>query len=173
MFSHFYGALLRMYIPEICARLNINEIVIYTDCDVIFFNHPPMIYTPYVGGVGCNPWVKPSAENVVNTGVLYLNIPPLRHSFNKFIKFAIDNPDAHNAAAESIYNHFYDVNIIPHTLNYFAYWDVPNYSDIHILHFHGPKPTDNGIHPDLNKIYYNKHFDENAKYWRSLRSSIV
>jgi hypothetical protein len=166
--SQYYGALLRLYIPLLASTLNINGIVIYTDCDVMFIEQPPLILVKHVGGVGRNPWMPMSTTNVVNSGVLYLNVDALKKSQQEFIQYAVDHPEAHNAAAESIYNHFYNVETIPHTLNYFAYWDANNSAKI--LHFHGPKPCHDFIHPEYPSAYYNDHHHVHKRRWRDIRA---
>jgi lipopolysaccharide biosynthesis glycosyltransferase len=171
--SQHSGAILRMYIPKIANILNINEVVLYTDSDVIFLSHPPFLSIHTVGGSSYLPGIPPSIHQTVNSGVLYLNTHRMFASFEAFIKFSIDNPNLHNAAAESIYNHFYpNMQMISHRLNYFAYWSRPPIDDQPpiILHFHGPKPNWDANCPSvdsLNTIEY-RHKRLLWRLWRSL-----
>lgn len=177
--SCFPGALLRMYIPVVARVMNLTGTVLYTDSDVIFLNDPPSMNVEYVGASSYHIGVPPRGrhtgtrsdglDDVMNSGVLYLNVDSLYQSFDEFLQYAIVNPQLHNAAAESIYGFFYDITDITCKLNYFACWGVSDTTIPTILHFWGPKPNVDKhchtVHSLLTPTYY-----KNRDLWRAIRN---
>ena len=64
------GAYLRTDIPDIERE---DEMVLYTDCDVLFLREPtvPSVIPHYFS---CAPEFDPSDYNAINTGVMWMNL---------------------------------------------------------------------------------------------------
>lgn len=161
------GALLRMYIPKVAPSIGVTGTVLYTDADVMFFEDPPNPAVAVIAGSSYTPNLKSSVTDIVNSGVLYLNVDELSKSVDDFLAFALAHPKKHNAAAESIYNHYYDVEALSYRYNFFSYWDRKDLARPIIMHFHGPKPNSDSHH-DVLAEYLTPHFHRHRELWAVL-----
>jgi hypothetical protein len=135
---HSVGHWLRVVIPQVETDQNF---VLYTDCDVIFLK--PVDWTtirPKIFAVA--PEFQKDNWNYFNSGVMLLNVPAMRASYEAF--------EAHIRARISSGTHpFYDDELalneayrgfweqLDPVLNWKPYWGYS--AAAKILHFHGPK----------------------------------
>lgn len=182
------GAICRLYIPKIADRIGINQTILYTDVDVIFISDPPIKTVAEIGASSyfpnvpprntkkiteCNHWLELYSNGGagLNAGIMYLNPSILLDTFDHFINIC-RNPKLSNAPVESVY-HYYNIESIDYTLNYFAYWnnnwagcDVSTLAKPVILHFHALKPNFD-THPPEVKSYITKEYHLNRDIWLS------
>jgi hypothetical protein len=136
--AHSIGHWLRIAIPQIEQA---HEFVLYTDCDVIFLRPAdwgkmrPRVFA-------AAPEFLPDNWNYFNSGVMLLNVPAMRASYEKFetqIRHEITtgNPNAYDdqiALNAGYRGHWEKLDPV---FNWKPYWKFnPNAA---ILHFHGPK----------------------------------
>lgn len=165
--NHHPGALLRMYIPRIAPQLGISGVVLYTDCDVLFWEDPITPAVKVIAATSYLPNKKASADTWINSGVMYLNVDVMSQTVDDFLAFALANPEKHNAAAESIYNHYYKIEELSYRYNFFSYWDRAKLADPIIIHFHGPKPNSDS-HLEVLSEYLTPHFHRHRELWTAL-----
>ena len=130
------GAFLRCDIPIIETE---DEIVLYTDCDVLFLkNFDTKIKPKYFA---CSAQTNKLNFTAFNTGVMLMNVKTLRESHTEFIKFITENlcnlPTFDQSAYQKFYKH--KNTKLPVRFNHKPYWGVDK--NAVILHFHGCKPT--------------------------------
>lgn len=184
------GAICRLYIPLIAELLNIKQTILYTDVDIIFMSDPPLKSTAEVMAssyfpkvpprntvkiTDCNHWLELFGNGGagLNAGVMYLNPSVLLWTLDQFMEIC-RNPQLSNAPVESVY-HFYMIEAMDYTLNYFAYWndswagcEVNTLAKPIILHFHAIKPNMD-THPPEVRPYITKEYYINRDIWLSYR----
>jgi len=142
------GIFLRIELPALGTELNLNERLLYTDCDVFFRADVTKELTPN----DCQYFaVAPefSREDYLhmNTGVMWMNLPGLRTVDAKFRAFVRQNLSRLRNAAwdQGAYREFFARennsfawDKLQPELNWKPYWG--DYSNARIIHFHGPKP---------------------------------
>lgn len=138
------GTFLRIDIPIICERLNIqDQVVLYTDCDVMFLGNvmPLVNLRPRVFAVTgeCS---RVMSDADLNAGVMVMNWREMlldhdtlrsfiSRSWHRILKGPFD---------QEAYKLFYGGRLdgLDGIYNWRPYWgDNP---DARIMHFHGPKP---------------------------------
>jgi lipopolysaccharide biosynthesis glycosyltransferase len=134
------GAFLRTEIPNLDQS---DEVVIYTDCDVLFLGDP--IYkgeTIRYFAVGPETDIDDYSVNGMNTGVMFMNLSVLRRcqtSFRQFITERLESFAAFDQGAYRIYFNGLWERLTP-DFNWKPYWGWNPHAKI--LHFHGPKYQD-------------------------------
>lgn len=138
-----YGAFLRVDIPIICEKLGIKEShVLYTDNDVMFMSDISELFDNKTETFMCaGEFTKVGKHWDMNSGVMWLNWEFLLKTHQDFVSFIKLNFKKFNVYDQDAYKLFYNKSIerLNYRFNYKPYWGP--FSDIKILHFHGPKPT--------------------------------
>ena len=133
----FMGHWLR---TEICQIEKEDEYVLYTDCDVVFLDHPN-ISSARPDIFASAPEFKTDSWNYFNSGVMIMNVEALRRSYGEFL-FAMKDliREKGNSVRDQYgFNRFYkgQWDRLDLSMNWKPYWgDNP---EAKILHFHGPK----------------------------------
>jgi hypothetical protein len=152
------GAFLRVEIPEIERE---EEVILYTDCDVIFRSNPVFSEKPDFFAAAPQTSIGDYA-NDMNTGVMLMNLPALRAELPEFRRFIIRL--LHHGLPgcdQENYRRFYAGRWSPldARYNWKPYWGSnPNAV---IVHWHGPKPM------LIHKLLQNPELDTNPD-WRQL-----
>ena len=135
------GTYLRIDIPLICHNIdNYDLTVLYTDVDVLFLTDPvPQLSTLSPKFLAASPEIDIDNWSYFNAGVLLLNIKTMYSSYFSFIKTVYDTFDI-TGFDQTALNRYYKAERLPPIFNYKPYWGLA--SDISILHYHGPKPSD-------------------------------
>ncbi|NEQ35515.1 MAG: hypothetical protein F6K40_04045 [Okeania sp. SIO3I5] len=176
------GAFLRVEIPKIVEIKGIkDEYVLYTDCDVMFFND----VVDYLQNLTCkyfaiapqenpNDWV-----NQVNTGVMYMNTRNLLDVHEDFNKFIAQNLGEllKQSYDQGAYKRYFrgKWDRLDLTMNWKPYWKINQ--EIKILHFHGPKPLRSQLetiknnqlpsnHPYITMGLINDNFWYQTRVWQ-------
>lgn len=159
-----FGAFLRVDIPKICEKLNIeDDYVLYTDNDVLFLDDVSELtnLTPnYFMAAG--EFTKEFIPSLINTGVMWINWKNMNHVYDKFVSFIKLNLSKFQTYDQDAIRFFFNNNIesLSYQYNYKPYWNEDSGSKI--LHFHGPKPTfeksdfTNFPYPQLVTPYFHK-----------------
>jgi hypothetical protein len=169
------GAFLRVELP----RLVTSDLVLYTDCDVIFRDE----VVPELRSLRCDyftvaPHARESYADIINSGVMLMNLARLRKTADEFYQFIFDKLDELKAEAwdQGAYRRFYRDdngrplwNWLPLELNWRPYWG--DYGRAKIIHFHGPKPFQRDdidkVWPEL-KSYTGGAYLELIEVWQEL-----
>jgi hypothetical protein len=129
------GAFLRIEIPLLETE---DEIILYTDVDVIFLRDPlfpPAIPTYFAAG----PQESTDKYDNMNSGVMLMNVPAMRQAFPTLRKSILSNLDV-GLDQEQLALFFKNRYALLHPfLNWKPYWGV--HPDAQIVHWHGPKPV--------------------------------
>ena len=130
------GAFLRTELPLVETE---DDVVLYTDCDVIFRRQPripDLSSQPFA----CAPEFDQKDYSLFNTGVMLMNLPALRVDLDAFRAFIRENLGDFVTFDQDAYRQFYGSRAgrLPLTLNWKPYWGWRSSADI--VHFHGPKP---------------------------------
>lgn len=132
------GAMLRLDIPQI---IDSDEVVLYTDTDVLFLQDPTK-YSLFTNFIAVAPEFDISDFSKINTGSMLINLKEARVRFKALIEWTVQNlhiiPDYDQGAIRAFFNGHWD-RLDP-VMNWKPYWGM-NENAI-ILHFHGPKPSD-------------------------------
>ena len=122
------GAFLRTELPLVETE---DELVLYTDCDVMFRRQPRIPGLPS-HPFACAPEFDQNDYALFNTGVMLMNLPMLRSDLDAFKMFIRGNLEKFETFDQDAYRQFYGPRAgrLPLTLN----WNAE------IIHFHGPKP---------------------------------
>jgi hypothetical protein len=159
------GAFLRLDIPIIETT---EQLVLYTDCDVIFRREPNFFRSEpptYFGATS-----QTAKHGDMNSGVMLINVPHMRTDHPELTEFVRNN--LHFGLDQEILRAFYGNRYDPidRSLNWKPYWGVnPN---AQIIHWHGPKPVwveKRLADPALDgydswKVLFNKNPDGYAHY---------
>jgi lipopolysaccharide biosynthesis glycosyltransferase len=153
------GAFSRIELPEIVARVEGTERILYTDCDVMFLDE----IVPALEANECAYFaVAPESDRAdyvnMNTGVMLMNTTRLRESLPEFREYVSKNLAALEAESwdEAAYRWFYRDDSGPlwdrlrPELNWKPYWGEN--PEAKIIHFHGPKP--------FQRDYIDSHWPE-------------
>lgn len=141
------GAFSRVELPAIVRQTGGSRRVLYTDCDVMFFDD----VVPELEANACA-YFAVAPESVrddfvnMNTGVMLMNTERLGESLPAFQEYISKNLAALEAEAwdQAAYRWFYRDKAGPMwdrlrpELNWKPYWGEN--PDAKIVHFHGPKP---------------------------------
>ena len=130
------GAYLRTDIPEIERE---DEMILYTDCDVLFLREPT-VPSVIPGYFSCAPERHRDDYNAINTGVMWMNLNNLRQDLPVFRHFVQQEFLRLVAFDQGAYIDFYRGrwDRLPIAANWKPYWGIN--PDAEIVHFHGPKP---------------------------------
>jgi lipopolysaccharide biosynthesis glycosyltransferase len=153
------GAFSRIELPEIVEGVSGSDRVLYTDCDVMFFDE----VVPELESIPCQ-YFAVAPESVrddfvnMNTGVMLMKTERMRESLPAFRDYVSRNLAALEAESwdEAAYRWFYrDENgplwdRLRPELNWKPYWG--ECADAKIIHFHGPKP--------FQRDYIDSHWPE-------------
>ncbi len=129
------AAFLRFDIPIIEQE---DDLVLYTDVDVLFLSQPNFFRTkpPLLFGASTQ---STERYDDMNSGVLLLNVPAMRSDHGALCTFAAANLGL-GLDQEILRVHYRDrYDLLDRSLNWKPYWG-PNPS-AQIVHFHGPKPA--------------------------------
>lgn len=134
------GAVLRLDIPLLEQD---EAFVLYTDCDVMFTQHPAMAEAPEF--FACAPEHDPENWSYCNTGAMIINVENMRREHAAISRFAAPRLSEIRQLGRGTYDqgilnaHFEGRwSRLPLTLNWKPYWGYN--PDAAIVHFHGPKP---------------------------------
>ena len=138
-----FGTFLRVDIPKICEKLNIeDDYVLYTDNDVLFLDDISELknLTPnyfMVAGEFTKQFVPPE----INAGVMWINWRNMNQIYDEFVLFITSNLFKFQVYDQDAIILFFNDKIesLDYRYNYKPYWNEEIGSKI--LHFHGPKPT--------------------------------
>jgi hypothetical protein len=117
-----------------------DEIVLYTDIDVMFRSDPE----PFGSGpefIACAPEHRKDDWSYFNSGVMLMNLPNLRATRDHLVRHIENNisqmaPHDDQGALNSVYRGKWErLDIV---YNWKPYWGFNDLAKI--LHFHGPKP---------------------------------
>ena len=152
------GAHLRIEIPLIEKQ---DEIVLYTDCDVMFLKDPALPYLPKYFAAA--PEESRTDYRGINTGVMLMNVPMLRNDLPAFTAFARQEIAAGRPSDQTMYNEFYRDrwDRLDIALNWKPYWGAE--PEAQIVHWHGPKPS--WVHYYLE---FPKYHLRHMSHWRRL-----
>lgn len=151
------GAFLRCEIPRLERD---DEIVLYTDCDVLFLKEVNFENSPHPEYFSCSSQFNKCDFSDFNTGVMFMNVKKLAESHDEFVKFIASNIGNLVSFDQGAYQRFYGRKNEPLDVkfNHKPYWGIDEKSVI--LHYHGPKPihfvTGNDLmnfNPEYYKLY--------------------
>lgn len=132
------GAFLRLDIPSL---LSSDDIVLYTDVDVIF-RSDPSAYRFETALFAASSEFQIDDFKKINTGSMVINLKTARLMFPKLIEWTIENinavPDFDQGALQMFFAGRWD-RLDP-IMNWKPYWGRNDRAII--VHFHGPKPMD-------------------------------
>ena len=178
------GTFLRIDIPIIMDKLKLtDEVVLYTDCDVLFNMGLENDTIDLKGRPLCVcRETNYSAENpYYNTGVMFINIPVFRKSTKDFVKFIKESVKYHkfqdyDQMAICMYYHGRIMDLTPY-YNWRTFHGINK--EARIIHYHGIKIdemkacVETGKHPiaDLQGLY--EHNRESVKYYYELFQTYI
>jgi len=140
-------------LPNICPRH-----VLYTDSDVMFTNkitHKDMDMLKSLIPPSGKPYVLYGHEHVIshkpqNTGIVLMDIPKFEKAWPEFLQFRRDVKGGVPSFDQGWFNLYHSKNktyqerraLLPVYWNWKVYWKLEpsSFSDLKIVHFHGPKP---------------------------------
>jgi len=129
------GAFLRTLIPSLETS---EEVVLYTDVDVLFTEHfaPPAEKPRFIS---CAVEFDEADRSYFNTGVMFMNIPALRAIDADFQQFFVGRELNFPNYDQSVYNEYFSGrwDYLAPEYNWKPYWGER--ADARIIHFHGPK----------------------------------
>jgi hypothetical protein len=133
------GTFMRCDIPLLEAE---DDLILYTDCDVLFVNEIHLHDLPQPSFSACAPEGIKTDWSFFNAGVMLMNIPALRETHHDFKTFIEKNLPTLKIYDQTAYNRFYAGRLtrLPLEYNWKPYWGEN--PDAKIIHFHGPKPHD-------------------------------
>ncbi len=154
------GIFLRVELPGLSERLNLDNRVLYTDCDVFFCGEVANEFT----GIDCKYFAVAGEfdredHRNMNTGVMWMNLPALRKVDAEFRNYLRENLGSLQSVAwdQGAYRQFFTTNNDSYLwdnlrpeLNWKPYWG--DCSNAKIIHFHGPKP--------FQRLYIDSHYSE-------------
>lgn len=116
------------------------EYIFYTDVDVIFFKDVTTCSLAKPRYVMYGP--ETVKGHPFNTGVMLMNVSAVLEEHDALLAFAREKAFDFVALDQGMLNEFYEGRItpLPDEFNWKVYWG--RNPDIHILHFHGPKPAE-------------------------------
>lgn len=158
------GAFLRVELPQLRPAGPQPDLVLYTDCDIIFQRN----VVPELQQAECNYFAvagefTPDDYEKMNTGVMLMNLTRLRDSAGKFQDFIANNLETFKDEGwdQAAFRQFYRRpdgtrlwDTLRPELNWKPYWG--NNPEAAIIHFHGPKPQDR---------------DKVDRHWQHLKTS--
>lgn len=157
------GAFLRCDIPIIEKNEDGDNIILYTDCDVIFLKDFELPVKPDY--FACSSQTSKTNFQNFNTGVMLMNVEKLKESHEEFTNFITQNIKILSAYDQTAYQIFYNSKNtkLPIEFNHKPYWGIDD--NAFILHFHGPKPTLFESDEELKNLYsgYNELYKKNPK----------
>ena len=129
------GAFLRFEIPVLAPQ---EQLVLYTDCDVLFLRDPH--FGPHVPLVfGATSQVSTDPRQDMNSGVMLINVPNMGKMLPHLNDFT--RRSLHLGLDQEVLRAFFggDYHALDRSLNWKPYWGWN--ADAQIIHFHGPKPA--------------------------------
>jgi hypothetical protein len=173
------GAFLRVELPRLVPPSPAGDIVFYTDCDVMFKDEVlPQLREIHCEYFAVTPHARDSQDDIINSGVMLMNLAVLRRTADEFYQFIFEHLDELKGEAwdQGAYYRFYrDANgrplwnWLPLELNWRPCWG--DEGSARIIHFHGPKPyqRDNidKVWPEL-KSYTGGSYLEMIEVWEHL-----
>jgi hypothetical protein len=137
-YDRYRGHWLRLDIPQIETR---DEVVLYTDIDVVFLGMPAVLRRPETIAVAPERWRWRWRE--FNSGVMLMTLPGLRavdEAFRASVTERLTGDFRYPAHDQTSYRRFFAdrAGRLPLSMNWKPYWG-PN-AGAHVVHFHGPKP---------------------------------
>jgi hypothetical protein len=135
------GHYLRLLVPQF-AR---DEVVLYTDCDVMFLNEPELPPCAMIGAVNELDGTARPLATTFNSGVLGINVSAFDREREAFIQHCRDrhffNREPHSYD-QVFLNQYFSTRwtTLPPKMNWRP-WQGIAFRPPPIVHFHGPKPT--------------------------------
>lgn len=170
------GAFLRVELPRLVPAAQDDQIVFYTDCDVVFKGD----VLPQLQATNCEYFAvareaQDAQSDRINSGVMLMNLAALRRTADAFYKFINEHLNELKGEAwdQGAYQRFYRDDDgrplwtwLPLEMNWRPYWG--NNSSARIVHFHGPKPFQrddiDAVYPEL-KPYTGGAYLETIQAW--------
>lgn len=136
----FYGAFLRVDIPLIIQKLNLDiDYYLYTDCDVIFTNDPTDFLTNLTPAtIAATGEFTQNDSEMFNSGVMWCRTKTMLATYQAFYDFVISKQFKFVATDQGALNEFYIHHKMADEINWKPYWGINE--NAYIVHFHGPKP---------------------------------
>ena len=129
------GAFLRFDIPLVEQT---DELVLYTDADVLFLTEPNFFHSQPPALFAASTQSTERYDDM-NSGVMLLNVPAMRADHARLCAFTAANLRL-GLDQEVLRVHYRDrYDLLDRSLNWKPYWG-PN-PHAQIVHFHGPKPA--------------------------------
>ena len=138
------GAFLRLDIPIILQKLNnSDDVVLYTDCDVIFLKEVECKSIPNIFAIA--PEFNSNLEHPnYNTGVMFINVAEFTESHHSLMEFIAQSGDISQFGDydQGIVNLFYrnKFSLLEWNYNWRPYFGINH--DAVIVHYHGLKIKD-------------------------------
>lgn len=135
------GAYLRVDIPLILQKENIkDDIILYTDCDVMFVNDIKIQDIGPINILSAGPESNINSKDHINTGVVFFNSENIKKEYNSFVEYIKQNFTASQTYDQDMFNQYFKNrwNYMNPEFNWKPYWGYN--SNAKIIHFHGPKP---------------------------------
>ncbi len=129
------AAFMRFDIPSIEQA---DDLVLYTDIDVMFLRHPNFFRTTPPLFFGASSQTTERYDDM-NSGVMLMNVPAMREDHTRLCAFAANNLDLGLDQEVLRVYHKGRYDLIDRSLNWKPYWG--RNPDAQIVHFHGPKPV--------------------------------
>jgi hypothetical protein len=137
-FDQFVGHWLRLDIPDIETE---EEVILYTDIDVLFQPLPAVLTMPRL--ISAGPAEEREERGKFNSGVMLMNLPALRQVWPDFmaqVRERLLGDFRYPAHDQVSFNRFFkdEIEWIADDMNWRPYWGLNR--SAHIIHYHGPKP---------------------------------
>jgi lipopolysaccharide biosynthesis glycosyltransferase len=175
--SALRGMFLKLELPQLGARLGLNDHVLYTDCDVMFcadvVDELSAIECRYFAVAG---EFDPNNYHKINAGVMWMNLAGLREvepAFRESVRTYLRRDPQGGSWDQGAFIRFFGGenfrwNKLRPELNWKPYWGANDQAKI--IHFHGPKPYQR---PFLDHIPQLHHltvgaYDELSQEWERL-----
>lgn len=185
------GPFLRLDIPDVVRDYDLlqrdgvchhNDIVLYTDCDVMFTNvtRPTLesIKDFVLSNATSLAYGSEHTKKIVafNTGVMFLSVSKLGSQLDNILNFGREHKFNFPAFDQGLLNAFFEQQskehlraVLPLEWNYKVYWGDPSATSTssRIVHFHGPKPDrmlDCIASMDINSLTCKKYKENGGLY---------
>lgn len=159
------GAFLRVDIPLICKNLNIDtDNILYTDNDVMFISDiSELVNLKPKYFLVAGEFSKEFSGKLLNSGVMWINWRTMLSEHKEFVFFIVNNLNKFKTFDQDAIRLYYGSKCekLNYKFNYKPYWG--DEEDIKILHFHGPKPTQQDNIPQIIKGLSHPYFFEMSK----------
>lgn len=146
------ATLMRVDVPLI-AELAEEEVVLYTDVDVLFLDDVRSFSVPIPSYIACGPKDDPLIWSPCDAGVLFLNVANMKQSHHAFVRHILARMGSRGQSIDqdAIYRFYHGkVTKLPLEFNWKPYWSAGD--GVKIFHFLGPKLRDIHIYLENGTI---------------------